>query len=111
VESVIRARGVVPPHKQDALPDLEAPDAVANPLGKVLLAADPLEKEMLVTGTAERVRDYYVEQARRGTANYFILSIPFGDMTKEECAHTLEAFIGEVMPAIREVDTAAGALH
>jgi hypothetical protein len=105
---VIRARGVVPPHKQEELPDLEAPDAVANPLGKVFLAADPLEKEVLVAGTVERVRDYYVEQTRRGTANYFILSIPFGDLTREERDHTLEAFIAEVMPAIREADPAAG---
>ena len=108
VESVIRARGVVAPHKQDSLPDLDAPDAVANPLAKVFLAVDPLEAGVLVTGTVERVRDYYVEQARRGTVNYFILSIPFGDMTREERDHTLEAFIAEVMPAIREVETAAG---
>ena len=111
VESVIRARGVLPPHKQEELPDLEAPDAVANPLGKVFLAADPLEKEVLVAGTVERVRDYYVEQTRRGTVNYFILSIPFGDMTREERDYTLEAFIAEVMPAIREADPAADVLR
>ena len=107
VQSVIRARGVVAPHKQDGLPDLDAPDAVANPLAKVLLAADPLEKEMLVAGSVERVRDYYVEQARRGIANYFILSIPFGDMTRQELDYTLDAFVSDVMPAVREVQPAA----
>ncbi len=83
---------------------------MANPLAKVLLAADPLKAEVLVVGTVERVRDYYVDQARRGTVNYFILSIPFGDLTGEERDHTLEAFVAEVMPAIREVETAAGAV-
>jgi hypothetical protein len=43
--------------------------------------------------------------------NYFILSIPFGDMTREERDYTLEAFIAEVMPAIREADPAADVLR
>jgi hypothetical protein len=72
-----------------------------------MMALDPIDDQLVVTGTAERVRDYYVEQARRGIANYFILMIPFGDMTYEEVTYTLEAFIAEVIPAVREV--AAGA--
>ena len=32
--------------------------------------------------------------------------LPFGDMTGEETWRTLEGFIGEVIPAVREVETA-----
>jgi alkanesulfonate monooxygenase SsuD/methylene tetrahydromethanopterin reductase-like flavin-dependent oxidoreductase (luciferase family) len=100
LELVTRARGTIAPHLQTELPELD------NPLAKETLGADPIEKEMLVVGTAERVRDYYVEQARRGLANYFILMIPFGDLTNEELNRTLEGFVAEVIPAVREVETA-----
>lgn len=70
-------------------------------------SGDPLEKELLVAGSVERVRDYYIEHAARGIANYFILMIPFGDMTNEELGYTLDAFAAEVIPAVREFDAAA----
>ena len=98
-----RAHGNVPPHLQHGIPELD------NPLAQKMMALDPIDDQLVITGTAERVRDYYVEQARRGIANYFILMIPFGDMTYEETTYTLEAFITEVIPAVREVE-AAGAL-
>ena len=101
METLQRAHGLVPAHLQTEMPELD------NPLAKQMMGADPIESELLITGTVERVRDYYVEQARRGIANYFILMIPFGDMTLEEVTHTLEAFIGEVIPAVREVETLA----
>jgi alkanesulfonate monooxygenase SsuD/methylene tetrahydromethanopterin reductase-like flavin-dependent oxidoreductase (luciferase family) len=101
LEVLTRARGTIPPHRQRELPELD------NPLAKEMLTGDPLEKELLVAGSVDRVRDYYVEQAARGIANYFILMIPFGDMTNEELDYTLDAFIAEVIPAVREVETAA----
>ncbi len=79
MEYVRRAHGVVPPHLQDKdqFPELETAFA------REMLLADPFEKQMLVAGSVETVRDYYVDQAQRGIANYFILMIPFGDMTPE----------------------------
>ena len=78
-----------------------------NPLAKVMMSRDPIDSELIIAGSLERVRDYYVEQARRGIANYFILMLPFGDMTSEEAGRTLDGFIAEVVPAVREVQTAA----
>ena len=71
--------------------------------------ADPIDSELLVAGSLERVRDYYVEQARRGVANYFILMLPYGEMSDEESRTTLEGFIAEVIPAVREVEATATA--
>ena len=78
-----------------------------NPLAKTMMTRDPLESELVIAGSVEQVRDYYVEHARRGVANYFILMLPFGDMTGEEARRTLEGFVAEVMPAVRETQTAA----
>lgn len=102
-ELLSRAHGTVPPHLQspDDVPDLETPFA------REMLLSDPFEKELIITGSAERIRDYYVDHARRGISNYFMLMIPSGDMTSEEVNYTLEAFINEVIPAVREVETAS----
>ena len=54
---------------------------------------DPVETGLLICGTVETVRNYYVEQARRGLANYFIVMFPFGNMNDEQTERTLEAFI------------------
>ena len=49
--------------------------------------------------------DYYVEQAGRRVANYFMIMTPIGDMTREELDYTLAAFSSEVIPAVRELET------
>jgi hypothetical protein len=72
-----------------------------------MMSLDPIESELLVAGTVERVRDYYLEHARRGVANYFMLMLPFADLTHEEATRTLEGFIDSVIPAVREAETAA----
>ena len=56
---------------------------------------------VLLCGTAETVRDHYVRYAAEGTVNYLVVNVPFGDMTFAEAEYTLDAFIGEVMPAVR----------
>ena len=58
----------------------------------------------VVAGTVDTVRDYYVEQARKGLANYFMVMLPFGRMTAEQTETTLAAFIDEIIPAVREVE-------
>jgi alkanesulfonate monooxygenase SsuD/methylene tetrahydromethanopterin reductase-like flavin-dependent oxidoreductase (luciferase family) len=96
-----RAHGLVPPHLQgDTVPELD------NPLAKAMMARDPLEAEIMVAGSPETVRDYYVEQALHGIVNYFVLMTPFGDMSATEARYTLDAFIEEVIPAVRDVETA-----
>jgi alkanesulfonate monooxygenase SsuD/methylene tetrahydromethanopterin reductase-like flavin-dependent oxidoreductase (luciferase family) len=99
-ELLMRTHGLVPPHLQKEVPELD------NPLAKAMLAADPVESKMLVAGTVEHVRDHYVERVQSGIPNYFILMLPFGDMTNEETERTLEGFINEVIPAVREAEAA-----
>ncbi len=101
METLQRTHGTIPAHLQTEMPELD------NPLAKQMMTADPIEQELVICGTAERVRDYYVEQAQNGIANYFILMLPFGDMTAAEVDRTLETFVDLVIPAVREVETAA----
>ena len=98
-QSLMRAHGRIPPHRQEAVPDV-----LDNPVAKAQLMLDPVETGLLICGTVETVRNYYVEQARRGLANYFIVMLPFGKMTAEQTERTLEAFISEIIPAVRAVE-------
>jgi alkanesulfonate monooxygenase SsuD/methylene tetrahydromethanopterin reductase-like flavin-dependent oxidoreductase (luciferase family) len=98
-ETLQRMHGNIPVHLQTEMPDWD------NPLAKQMMSRDPIESELVIVGSPARVRDYYVEQARRGVANYFILMLPFGDMTNEEAWKTLDSFIADVIPAVREVET------
>ena len=98
-EQLMRAHGRIPPHLQTAVPDV-----MDNPVAKAQLIQDPVEVGLVVCGTVETVTDYYVEQARRGLVNYFMLMLPFGEMTKEEGDSTLDAFIDHIIPAVRAVE-------
>jgi alkanesulfonate monooxygenase SsuD/methylene tetrahydromethanopterin reductase-like flavin-dependent oxidoreductase (luciferase family) len=97
-ETLQRTHGNIPVHLQTEMPEWD------NPLAKEMMTRDPIESELLIAGSAERVRDYFVEHARRGVANYFILMLPFGDMTKNEATLTLDRFISAVIPAVREAE-------
>jgi len=101
MDTLWRTHGTIPPHLQTEMPELD------NPLAKQMMNADPIEQELVICGTVEKVRDYFVDHARRGVANYFILMLPYGDMTADEVDTTLDAFIADVIPAVREVETAA----
>jgi alkanesulfonate monooxygenase SsuD/methylene tetrahydromethanopterin reductase-like flavin-dependent oxidoreductase (luciferase family) len=98
-ESLMRAHGVIPPHLQTAVPDV-----MDNPVAKAQLEQDAIVSGNVVAGTVETVRDYYVEQARKGYANYFIVMVPFGRMTPEQTERTMAAFIDVIIPAVREVE-------
>ena len=89
-----RSIGREPPHLQD--PDHPDPP---TPLVQAIQSRAP---GVLVCGTAGTVRDHYVRYAAEGTVNYLVVNVPFGDMTFAEAEYTLDAFIGEVMPAVRE---------
>ena len=93
-----RTHGNVPPHLQQEMPPWD------NPLAKAMMSRDALESELVIAGSVERVRDYYVDQARRGVANYFILMLPFSDLTRDEAWTTLERFSAEVIPAVRAIE-------
>ncbi len=56
---------------------------------------------MLVCGSAATVRDWFVSYAAEGNANYIAINVPFGDMSQDEAHRTLDAFIAEVIPAVR----------
>jgi alkanesulfonate monooxygenase SsuD/methylene tetrahydromethanopterin reductase-like flavin-dependent oxidoreductase (luciferase family) len=88
-----RSIGREPPHLQD--PDRPEPP---TPLVKAIQSRAP---GVLVCGTAETVRDHYVGYAATGGVNYIVINAPFGDMTRAEAERTLDAFVAEVMPAVR----------
>jgi alkanesulfonate monooxygenase SsuD/methylene tetrahydromethanopterin reductase-like flavin-dependent oxidoreductase (luciferase family) len=90
-----RTHGNVPPHLQTEMPEWD------NPLAKKMMSLDPLEAGLVIAGSVEKVRDFYVEQARLGVANYFVLMLPFADLTHEEAWRTLNGFITDVIPAVR----------
>jgi alkanesulfonate monooxygenase SsuD/methylene tetrahydromethanopterin reductase-like flavin-dependent oxidoreductase (luciferase family) len=89
-----RSVGREPPHLQD--PDHPEPP---TPLVKAVQSRAP---GILVCGTAATVRDYYVRYAAERTVNYIVINVPFGDMSFAEAERTFDAFVGEVMPAVRE---------
>jgi alkanesulfonate monooxygenase SsuD/methylene tetrahydromethanopterin reductase-like flavin-dependent oxidoreductase (luciferase family) len=95
---LMKAHGVISPHLQTGVPELD------NPLAKKMLGMDPFAAQIVVAGSPETVREYYVEQAQRGIANYFMLMTPFGDMTFDEASYTIDAFIADVIPAVRDVE-------
>jgi hypothetical protein len=47
------------------------------------------------------VREHFVRYAAEGNVNYLVINVPFGDMTHAEAERTLDAFVSEVMPAVR----------
>jgi alkanesulfonate monooxygenase SsuD/methylene tetrahydromethanopterin reductase-like flavin-dependent oxidoreductase (luciferase family) len=89
-----RSLGREPPHLQD--PEHPEPP---TPLVKAVRAGGP--GGVLVCGSAATVRDWFVSYAAEGNANYIAINVPFGDMTPAEAQRTLDAFIAEVMPAVR----------
>jgi alkanesulfonate monooxygenase SsuD/methylene tetrahydromethanopterin reductase-like flavin-dependent oxidoreductase (luciferase family) len=89
-----RSIGREPPHLQD--PDRPEPP---TPLVKAIQSR---AAGVLVCGTAETVRDHYVRYAAEGAVNYIVINVPFGDMTHAEAERTLDAFVADVMPAVRE---------
>lgn len=63
-------------------------------------AGPPQVSHALPAGTMEMVRDYYVQYAEEGTADYVALMVPAGDMTHREAMHTLETFCDKILPAV-----------
>jgi alkanesulfonate monooxygenase SsuD/methylene tetrahydromethanopterin reductase-like flavin-dependent oxidoreductase (luciferase family) len=89
-----RSVGREPPHLQD--PDRPEPP---TPLVKAVQSRAP---GVLVCGTPDTVREWFLRYAAEGNANYIVVNVPFGDMTHAEAERTLDAFVAEVMPAVRE---------
>jgi alkanesulfonate monooxygenase SsuD/methylene tetrahydromethanopterin reductase-like flavin-dependent oxidoreductase (luciferase family) len=89
-----RSVGREPPHLQD--PDRPEPP---TPLVKAVQSRAP---GVLVCGSPETVREHYVRIAREGNVNAIVINVPFGDMTFAEAERTLDLFVSEVMPAVRE---------
>jgi alkanesulfonate monooxygenase SsuD/methylene tetrahydromethanopterin reductase-like flavin-dependent oxidoreductase (luciferase family) len=88
-----RSVETVPPHLQEA----DRPGRT-TPLVEAVERAGP---DVLVCGSPEMVRDYFVRYAAEGNANYIVINVPFGDMTMAEADRTLDLFVDEVMPAVQ----------
>jgi alkanesulfonate monooxygenase SsuD/methylene tetrahydromethanopterin reductase-like flavin-dependent oxidoreductase (luciferase family) len=56
-----------------------------------------------LAGSPDKVRRVLVEQAREAGVNYFVCRFAFGDLTLTETRRSLNLFIREVMPALREI--------
>ena len=89
-----RSIGREPPHLQD--PSRPEPP---TPLVQAIQSRAP---GVLVCGSPETVRDHYVAVAETGAVDAIVINVPFGDMTVAEGERTLDAFVAEVMPAVRE---------
>jgi alkanesulfonate monooxygenase SsuD/methylene tetrahydromethanopterin reductase-like flavin-dependent oxidoreductase (luciferase family) len=89
-----RSVGDEPPHRQD--PDRPAPP---TPLVKAIQGGG--RGGVLVCGSTATVREHFVRYAAEGNVNYLVINVPFGDMTHAEAERTLDAFVSEVMPAVR----------
>jgi alkanesulfonate monooxygenase SsuD/methylene tetrahydromethanopterin reductase-like flavin-dependent oxidoreductase (luciferase family) len=92
-----RSIGREPPHLQDPTRPEEP-----TPLVRAVQSRAP---GVLVCGSPATVRDHYVRYAAEGHANYIVLNVPFGDMTHAEAERTLDAFIAQVMPAVRALES------
>jgi alkanesulfonate monooxygenase SsuD/methylene tetrahydromethanopterin reductase-like flavin-dependent oxidoreductase (luciferase family) len=88
-----RSIGREPPHLQD--PNRPEPP---TPLVKAVQSRTP---GVLVCGSPDTVRDHYVRVAAEGNVDAIVINVPFGDMTFAEAERTLDAFVAEVMPAVR----------
>jgi alkanesulfonate monooxygenase SsuD/methylene tetrahydromethanopterin reductase-like flavin-dependent oxidoreductase (luciferase family) len=90
-----RSVGDDPPHLQD-------PERPAEPTPLVRAIQGGGRGGVLGCGTAATVREHFVRYAAQGTVDYLVINVPFGDMTPAEAQYTLDAFVAEVMPALRE---------
>ena len=82
----------------------ELPLAHYDLLQKAFESATRAEKAGgLVVGSPDTVRDYFREYAKEGNVDYLVVGLPFGDMTHDEAMRALRLFIGEVIPAVRNV--------
>jgi alkanesulfonate monooxygenase SsuD/methylene tetrahydromethanopterin reductase-like flavin-dependent oxidoreductase (luciferase family) len=98
-QQLLQAHGTVPPHLQTSMPD-----SADSHLAASQLLRDPVDAGMVVCGSVERVRDYYLDRARDGFANHFIAMLPFGTMTTQETERTMDGFIDVIIPAVREFE-------
>ncbi len=92
-----RSIHIDPPHLQGTL----APLADDDPRRVFFDAEQVFGKRLALAGSPETIRDYFLEYAAEGNANYFIVGFSFGDMTMEETARSLGLFLDAVLPAVR----------
>lgn len=90
-----RSVGRDPPHLQD--PSHPEPP---TPLVKAVQSGGA--GGVLVCGSPETVREHFVRYAAESHVDYLVVSVPFGDMTRAEAQRTFDAFVAEVMPAVRD---------
>ncbi|HXH84610.1 MAG TPA: LLM class flavin-dependent oxidoreductase [Candidatus Tectomicrobia bacterium] len=59
------------------------------------------ERGLAVAGTPARVREELAREVERSDCTYLVCRLMFGDMPEEAALGSLEAFVADVMPALR----------
>ena len=62
-----------------------------------------MERGQGVAGSPQTVTDYLAAQLAETGCNYVVGQFAFGDLTLDECLHSIGLFTSEVMPALRTV--------
>ncbi len=97
IQFLRRSAGEEPPHLQGPL----APLADDDPRRMFFDPERVFGERLALAGSPETIRDYFLEYAAEGNANYFIVGFCFGDMTMAETARSLGLFLDEVVPALK----------
>ena len=64
---------------------------------------DLMERGQGVAGSPETVAHYLAAQLAETGCNYVVGQFAFGDLTRDECLHSIDLFTRKVMPALRSV--------
>ncbi len=63
---------------------------------------DAIDREGVLVGSPQTVREYVERYVAESGCNYFVASVQWGDLTHEEASRSLELFAAEVMPGFAE---------
>src|SRR5262249_52780068 len=92
---------VMKTHYRRPLPaDVYGPEYLSGP-GKISFD-NAVQREALLAGSPETVRNYLKRYRDETDANYFVAVMRWGDLTHDESTECLRLFASEVMPALNE---------
>jgi hypothetical protein len=62
-----------------------------------------MERGQGIAGSPATVKDFFKRQLAETQCNYLVGQFAFGDLTRQECLRSIDLFVREVMPALRNV--------
>ncbi len=68
-----------------------------------------IERGQGIAGSPATVRDFLASQLAETGCNYVVGQFAFGDLTRDECLHSIGLFADQVMPALRAASRAEAA--